>query len=43
MTLLDDAVELPADWDPTANALSSNVPMVDYFTSGLSEKPIRRM
>ena len=43
MTLLDDAVELPADWNPKANALSSNVLLVDYFTSGLSEKQIRRM
>ena len=38
MTLLDDAVEIPPDWDPSADA-----PLVDYFTSGLTEEQFRRM
>ena len=43
MTLLDAAVELPPDWDPLTNALGSNLPLVDYFTSGLTEEQVRRM
>ena len=43
MTLLDAAVELPPDWDPMTNALGSNLPLVDYFTSGLTEEQVRRM
>ena len=43
MTLLNDAVELPPDWTPTAKAPGSNVPLVDYFTSGLTEEQVRRM
>ena len=43
MTLLNGAVELPPDWEPTANAPDSNVPLVDYFTSGLTEEQVRRM
>ena len=43
MTLLNDAVELPPDWEPTANVPDSNVPLVDYFTSGLTEEQVRRM
>ena len=43
MTLLNGAVELPPDWTPTAKAPDSNVPLVDYFTSGLTEEQVRRM
>ncbi len=43
MTLLNDAVELPPDWEPTAKAPGSNAPLVDYFTSGLTEEQVRRM
>ena len=43
MTLLNDAVELPPDWEPTAKAPGSNAPLVDYFTSGLTEEQFRRM
>ena len=43
MTLLNGAVELPPDWTPTANAPDSNVPLVDYFTSGLTEEQVHRM
>ena len=43
MTLLNGAVELPPDWEPTANAPDSNVRLVDYFTSGLTEEQVRRM
>ena len=43
MTLVDAAVELPPDWDPMTNALGSNLPLVDYFTSGLTEEQVRRM
>ena len=43
MTLVGDAVELPADCDPTADAPGSKTPPVDYFTSGLSDEQFRRM
>ena len=43
MTLLNGAVELPPDWTPMAKAPDSNVPLVDYFTSGLTEEQVRRM
>ncbi len=43
MTLLNGAVELPPDWTPTAKAPGSNVPLVDYFTAGLTEEQVRRM
>ncbi len=43
MTLLDDAAELPPDWGPGADASGSNLPLVAYFTSGLTEEQARRL
>ncbi len=43
MTLLDDAVEPSGRLGPYGQCAEQHVPMVYYFTSGLSEKPIRRM
>ena len=43
MTLLVNGVEVPPDWDPTADAPGGYSPPVDYFTSGLSEEQFRHM
>ena len=43
MTLLQDAGDLPLDCDPGADAPGSNLPPVEYFTSGLTEEQFRRM
>ena len=43
MTLLQDAGDLPPDCDLGADAPGSNLPPVDYFTSGLTEEQFRRM
>ena len=43
MTLLKDGVEIPPDWEPPANPPGTNAPLVDYFTSGLTEEQFRAM
>ena len=43
MTLLKDGVEMPPDRGPAANPPSGSLPLVDYFTSGLTEEQFRRM
>ena len=43
MTLLKDGVEIPPDWEPSANPPGTNAPLVDYFTSGLTEEQFGAM
>ena len=43
MTLLKDGVEIPPDWEPPANPPGTNAPLVDYFTSGLTEEQVGAM
>ena len=43
MTLLKDGVEIPPDWAPPANPPGTNAPLVDYFTSGLTEEQFGAM
>ena len=43
MTLLKDGVEIPPDWEPPANPPGTNAPLVDYFTSGLTEEQFGAM